>query len=120
MGVVRSNTRGTRIMTWGTPSRNLAYSVLACYSSEGHLCVDTQDCSDVLPRICQRGLPLSRTVAGLTLTGLQPSPKPKVALILVLWIPEPHAIRTIKVHKLVVSEPKHVLTDLTGTQAARF
>lgn len=59
------------------------------------------------------------TVAGLTLNGLQPSPKPKVALLLVLWIPEPHAIKTKKVHKLVVSEPKHVLTDLIGTQAAR-
>lgn len=59
------------------------------------------------------------TVAGLTLNGLQPSPKPKVALILVLWIPEPHAVKTKKVHKLVVSEPKHVLTDLIGTQAAR-
>lgn len=63
----------------------------------------------------REGYPLSRTVAGLTLTGLEPSPKPKVALIFVLWIPEPQAIRTKKIHKLVVSEPKHVLTDLIGS-----
>lgn len=69
------------------------------YTREGYLCLGT--------------------VAGLTLNGLQPSPKPKVALILVLWIPELHAVKTKKVHKPVVSEPKHVLTDLIETQAAR-